>query len=89
MFVSVQIEQKLDQRPLQPRAPVRVEQKTAAGKFCRPRKIHQFQTLAKLDVRFRFEGESRLLTMNPNHRIVLHRFADLHRFMRQIRQPQH
>jgi len=43
MLVDVQIKQHLNQRPLEPRAPVRVKQKTAAGKFCRPRKIHEFQ----------------------------------------------
>jgi len=87
--MSVQIEQHLNQRPLQPRAPVCVKQKAAAGKFCRPRKIHQLERFAKFDVRFRFEGENRLLAMNPHHRIVRRRFANLHRFMRQIRQTQH
>jgi hypothetical protein len=54
---DVQIEQKLDQRPLQARAPVGVEQKAAAGKFCGPRKIHQLERFAQFDVGFRLEGE--------------------------------
>ena len=43
MFRNVQVEQKLDQRPFQSRAPVGVENETAAGKFCRPREIHQLE----------------------------------------------
>ena len=89
VLANVQIQQKLDQRPLQPRAPVRVEQKTAAGKLGAARKIHELQRLAKFDVRFRFEGEGRLLTLHAHHGIVLRRLSDFYRFVRQVWQAQH
>ena len=72
---DVQIQQKLNQRPFQPRAPIRVEQKAAAGKFRRAGEIHQLERLAQLDVRLGLEGEIRLRAMNANFRIVFRRFA--------------
>ena len=57
--------------------------------FAPPREVHQLERLAKFDVRFRLEGESRLLTNSSDDRIVFRGLSDLHRLMRQIRQLQH
>ena len=46
----VQFQEKLDERALQLRAPVGVEQEAAAGNFRAAREVHQFEAFAKLDV---------------------------------------
>ena len=56
----MQVQQKLDQRPLQPRAPVRVKQKSAAGQFRGAREIHQLEDSHNFDVRLGLEIEVRL-----------------------------
>src|ERR1700678_3233187 len=40
---DMQIEQKLDQRPLQPRSPTSVKKKAAAGQFRPAREINQLE----------------------------------------------
>ena len=85
----MQVEHELYQRPLQLRAPVRVEHKPAAREIDRAREIHQPQTLAQLHVRLRLEGERRLLAVKPHHRVILRALPDRHRLVGQIRQPQH
>jgi hypothetical protein len=56
VFDSVEVEEKLDQRPFQPGATVRVEQETAAGKLGGPREIDQPQTLAQFHMRARLKA---------------------------------
>src|SRR5437868_6057810 len=54
---GVKVQQKLDQRSLEARAPVRVKQETAAAEFGAARKINQAELLAEFDVILRFEIE--------------------------------
>ena len=89
VFGDVKVEEKLDQRPFQSCAPVRVEQKSAAGKFCAAREIHQLERFAQFHVRLRFEGEVRLSAVNPDLRIVLRGCSNHDRFVRQVWQLQH
>jgi hypothetical protein len=75
MLVRMQIQQELNQRPLQLRAPVGEENESAAGKLGRARKIHQPQTLADLDMGPGLETELRLLAVDADDGIVLRCFA--------------
>ena len=88
MLAGVQIEQKLNQSPFQPRPPASVKQKPRPGELRRPREIDQAQAFAELDMRFRFEIQPRLLAPHPHLPIVLRRFPLLDRFVRQIGQLQ-
>src|SRR5581483_11368031 len=76
VLAGVQVEQELNQRAFQPRAPVRVKQKAAARQLGAARKIHQLETLAKFDVRLRLESERRLVAPGADKRIVLGALAD-------------
>src|ERR1700677_611252 len=76
MLGRMELQQKLYQRPLQLRPPIRIKQKSAAGKFGPSRKIHQFQALTYLHVRFWLEPKLRLLAPCPDFRIVLRALAD-------------
>ena len=82
----VQIQQELDQRPFQPRAPVRVEQEAAAGKLRPPREVHELERLAQLDVRLGIEGELGLGTPVLYFGIVGAGFAQRHAGVRGVRQ---
>src|SRR5205807_7397475 len=50
VLVRVQVEQKLDQSAFETGAPVRIQQKPAAGELRRASEINELETLAKLNV---------------------------------------
>ena len=82
----VEFEEELNQRPLQPRAPVRVEQEAAAGELRAAREVHELERLAQLDVGLGLERELRLRAPVLHLRVVGGGSAQRHAGVRRVRQ---
>src|SRR5260221_2780343 len=84
VFAGVQIEQEIDQRPLQPRTGTDVEGKSAAADLRGALEIEKAEFFTELDVALRREREGQLFAPNPDDRIVFRRSSDRAMLVREI-----
>ena len=88
VFLRVEVEHEVDQRPFQVSSQPPVECETRPGDLRAAGKVQDVQALADLPVRPRRKGEPRLFPPDPNDRIVIGASAAADRLMRNVGERQ-